>query len=130
MCMCVCGCVCACLWGGQRGSIQIYIRPNITLKRVIDFVNDLQTEKGCVCACLWGGQRGFIQIYIRLNITLKRVIDFVNDLQTEKLLKKWIPSNISEHITKMVLQRDLVLTGDLIVSIVDGGHINLVHTGR
>ena len=34
-------CVCACLWGGGQGGFRL----NITLKRVLDFVNDLQTEK-------------------------------------------------------------------------------------
>ena len=54
-----------------------------------------------------GGQSGF-----RLNITLKSVLDFVNDLQTEKLPNKWIPSNrVIENITKMILQKDIVLTG-------------------
>ena len=37
-----CGCVVACKGNCKR---QRGFRPNITLKRVLDFVNDLQTEK-------------------------------------------------------------------------------------
>ena len=72
-----------------------------------------------------GGQRGFM-----LNITLKSVLDFVNNLQTEKLLKKWIPSNIKHNKDGITKGYSANMSWDMIVSIVDGGHFNLVHTGR
>ena len=71
------------------------------------------------------GQRGF-----RLKITLKSVLDFVNNLQTEKLLKKWIPSNRKHNKNGITKGYSANRSGDMIVSIVDGGHFNLVHTGR
>ena len=72
-----------------------------------------------------GGQRGF-----RLNITLKSVLDFVNNLQTEKLLKKWIPCNRKHNNNGITKGYSANRSGDMIVSIVDGGHFNLVHAGR
>ena len=81
----------------------------------------LQSVRARVC----GGQMGF-----RLNITLKSVFDFVNNLQTDKLLKKWIPSNRKHNKNGITKGYSANRSGDMIVSIVDGGHFNLVHTGR
>ena len=81
----------------------------------------LQSVRARVC----GGQRG-----LRLNITLKSVLDFVNNLPTEKLLKKWIPSNRKHNKNGITIGYSANRSGDMIVSIVDGGHFNLVHTDR
>ena len=81
----------------------------------------LQSVRARVC----GGQMGF-----RLNITLKSALDFVNNLQTEKLRKKWIPSNRKHNKNGITKGYSANRSWDMIVSIVDGGHFNLVHTGR
>ena len=67
---------------------------------------------------------------LRLNITFKSVLDFVNNLQTEKLLKKWIPRNRKHNKNGITKGYSANRSCDMIVSLVDGGHFNLVHTGR
>ena len=85
----------------------------------------LQSVRARVCGGGGGGQRG-----LGLNIALKSVLGFVNNLQTEKLLKKSIPSNRKHNKNGITKGYSANRSGDMIVSIVDGGHFNLVHTGR
>ena len=72
----------------------------------------------------------YARVCYRLNIILNSVLDFVNNLQTEKLLKKWIPSNRKHNKNGITKGYSANMSWDIIVSIVDGGHFNLVHTGR
>ena len=64
------------------------------------------------------------------RLTLKSVVDFVNNLQTEMLLKKWIPSNRKHNKNGITKGYSANRSWDMIVYIVDGGHFNLLHTGR